>query len=103
MPNFMFVYHGGKRPEGQDAIDKAMAAWGKWMKDNGPAFVDTGNSVGMSKTVSSSGTSDDGGSNPVFGYSIVSTPDMAEACRIASSIPMVTEGGSIEVAEILRM
>ncbi len=103
MPDFMFVYHGGKPPEGQEAIDKAMAAWGKWMQENGPALADAGNPVGKSKTVSSSGTADNGGANPVFGYSIVSAPDIGEACRIASSNPMVADGGSVEVAEILPM
>ncbi|AZQ65781.1 hypothetical protein EF888_00715 [Silicimonas algicola] len=101
MPDFMFVYHGGKPPESQEAIDKAMAAWGKWMQDHGPALTDAGNPVGMSKTVTSSGTTDNGGANPVSGYSIVSAADIAEACRIASSNPMVAGGGSVEVAEIV--
>ena len=103
MPNFMFVYHGGKAPVGQEAIDKSMAAWGKWMQDNGPALVDAGNPVGMSKTVSTSGIADNGGSNPTMGYSIVSANDIAAACKIASSNPVVQDGGSVEVAEILPM
>ena len=46
MPKFLFVYHGGKRPETQADIDKAMAAWGKWMGDNAKALVNPGNPVG---------------------------------------------------------
>lgn len=104
MPNFLFVYHGGKRPETQAEIDKTMAHWGKWMQDNGPALVEPGNPVGMSKTVSSSGTADGGGANPASGYTVVKAADLDAACAIASSNPMVVDGsGSVEVAEIMEM
>ncbi|GHF36741.1 hypothetical protein [Seohaeicola zhoushanensis] len=104
MPKFLFVYHGGKRPETQADIDKAMAAWGKWMTDNGPALVDAGNPVGMSKTVSASGIADDGGANPASGYTIVEAADIAAACRMAQSNPMVMDGsGSVEIAPIMEM
>ena len=101
MPNFMFVYHGGKQPEGQAEIDKAMAAWGKWMTDHGPSLVDPGNPVGMSKTVSSKGVADNGGPNPTSGYTIVKAADISAACQIAQSNPMLDDGGSVEVAEII--
>jgi len=100
MPNFMFVYHGGKQPETQEETDRVMAAWGKWMQDNGPSLVDPGNPVGMSKTVSPDGVADNGGPNPVAGYSIVSAADIDAACNIAKSNPMLDDGGSVEVAEI---
>lgn len=101
MPNFIFVYHGGKVPEGQEEIDRVMAAWGKWMNDNGPSLVDPGNPVGMSKTVSSSGVADNGGSNPTMGYTIVKADDIEAACKMAKSNPALEDGGSVEVAEIL--
>ncbi len=100
MPDFMFVYHGGKTPEDQAAIDDAMARWGKWMQDNAPALKDPGNPVGMSKTVSADGVADNGGSNPVSGYTIVTADDMDAALAMAKTNPMVVDGGSVEVAEI---
>ena len=104
MPKYLFVYHGGKRPESQADIDKAMAAWGKWMEDNGPSLTDPGNPVGMSKTVTTAGVADNGGANPVSGYTMVEAPDIDAACEIAKSNPMVADGsGSVEVAEILPM
>ncbi|SFT35354.1 YciI family protein [Sedimentitalea nanhaiensis] len=104
MPNFLFVYHGGGRPESQEDIDRVMAAWGKWMEDNGASLVEPGNPVGMSKTVSSGGVADDGGANPASGYTIVSAADIDAACAIAKSNPMVLDGsGSVEVAEIMQM
>lgn len=100
MPNFMFAYHGGKAPTSQAEIDKSMAAWGKWMEDHKASLVDPGNPVGMSKTVSKSGVTSNGGANPLSGYTIVSAADIDEACDIATSNPMVADGGSVEVAEI---
>ncbi|MDJ0640190.1 MAG: YciI family protein [Paracoccaceae bacterium] len=103
MPNFLFVYHGGQMPESQEEIDAAMAAWGKWMEDNGPSLVDPGNPVGMSKTVSANGVADNGGANPTMGYTIVRAPDIESACKMAAANPAVSDGGSVEVAEIIEM
>lgn len=103
MPNFMFAYHGGKAPTSQAEIDKTMAAWGKWMEDNKKALVDPGNPVGMSKTVSSSGVSNNGGANPLSGYTVVTAKNIDAACEIAKSNPILADGGSVEVAEIHKM
>ncbi len=104
MPNFLFVYHGGSRPETQDEIDRVMAAWGKWMEDNGANLVEPGNPVGLSKTVNGDGVAEGGGANPASGYTIVSADDIDAACAIAKSNPMVVDGsGSVEVAEIIQM
>lgn len=102
MPDFLFVYHGGKVPETQAAIDASMAAWGKWMGDNQAALVDPGQPVGKSWTVTSGGASEGGGANPVSGYTIVRAADMDAACAIAKSNPMVADGnGSVEIAQII--
>ena len=101
MPNFMFVYHGGSMPETEEEANAAMARWGKWMEDNGPSLVDPGNPVGMSKTVSASGVADNGGANPTSGYTIVSAPDIDAACEMAKTSPMIHDGGSVEVAEVI--
>ena len=103
MPDFLYVYHGGKMPETPEAQAASMAAWGKWMTDNGPALVDPGNPVGMSKTVHAGGVDDNGGSNPTSGYTIIRAGDMQAAVAIAKSCPIVKEGGSIEIAEIHKM
>lgn len=102
MPDFLFIYHGGKAPETQAEIDATMAAWGKWMGDHNAALVDPGQPVGQSRTVSPGGASEGGGANPVAGYTIVRAADMDAACAIAKSNPMVLDGhGSVEVAEII--
>lgn len=103
MPDFLYVYHGGKAPDTPEAQQAVMAAWGKWMQDNGAAMVDPGNPVGMSKTVHAKGVADNGGSNPSSGYTIVRADDIDAAIRIAKGCPFLSDGGSVEVAEIHKM
>lgn len=103
MPDFLFVYHGGKMPETPEAQQASMAAWGKWMEDHSSALKNPGHPVGMSKTVSPAGIADDGGANPTAGFSIISADDIDAACAIAQSNPMLSDGGTIEVAPIIEM
>ncbi len=104
MPKFVFIYHGGGRPETPEEGEKVMAAWTEWMAGIGEDLVDGGNPVGMSKTVSADGIADDGGANPVSGYSLVNAADIDAACEIAKGCPILDGGkGTVEVAEAMMM
>lgn len=104
MPDFIFAYHGGGRPETEEEGAKVMAAWQAWFEGMGAAVRQPGNPVGMSKTVSAGGVADNGGANPLSGYSVVSAASMDAACEMAKGCPMVADGsGSVEVAEIIEM
>lgn len=104
MPKFMYIYHGGGRPETPEEGERVMAAWMKWMEGMGDAIVDGGNPAGMSKTVTVSGVEDNGGSNPVSGYTLVNAADMDAACEMAKGCPILEGGGgTIEVAEAMEM
>ena len=102
MPNFVFAYHGGRKPESPEEGAKLMAAWKAWLVGLGDAVVNPGTPLGMSKTVSSSGVSDDGGSNPLMGFSIVKADSMDAALEMAQACPHL-EIGTIEVAEAKEM
>lgn len=104
MPEFVFAYHGGKAPESPEEGKEVMAAWQAWFADMGAAVVIPGAPVGMSKTVSASGVADDGGANPISGYSVVKAADIATATEMAKGCPMVVTGnGTVEVAEVMEM
>lgn len=104
MPQFLFVYHGGKMPETPEAAARAVSAWETWMKDMGPALVQPGNPVGLSRTVSADGIADNGGANPVSGFSVVEATDIDSATEMARGCPMVADGeGSVEIAQIHEM
>jgi len=103
MPNYVFAYHGGKKPESPEAGAELMAKWNAWLGGLGDAVVDPGTPLGKSKTVSSSGVSDDGGSNPLSGFSIVKADSMDAALEMAKESPFLELEGTIEVAEAMKM
>lgn len=104
MPNFVFAYHGGGMPETPEEGAKVMASWNAWYGAMGAALVDGGAPVGMSKTVSKSGIADDGGANPLSGYTVVTADTIEAACEMAKGCPMVADGsGTVEVAQVHEM
>lgn len=104
MPKYIFAYHGGKAPESPAEGEKVMEKWKSWFGSMGDAVVDGGHPLGMSKTVASGSVADDGGANPISGYSLVNATDMDAAVALAKGCPMVVDGdGSVEVAECFDM
>ncbi len=104
MPKFMLVYHGGSTPESPEEGEKVMAKWMAWLQGMGDAVVDGGNPVGVSKTVLAGSVEDNGGSNPVSGYSMVQADSIDAACELAKGCPILEDAdGSVEVAEIHEM
>lgn len=103
MPKYIFAYHGGGMPDTPEEGEKVMAAWQAWYGEIGGALADGGAPVGMSKTVTSSGVSDDGGSNPLSGYTVVNADNVDAATEMAKGCPILDSGGSVEVAECMEM
>lgn len=102
MPQFIFAYHGGKKPDTPEEGARMMARWATWIEDLGVAMVNPGNPVGKSKTVSAEGVADNGGANPLAGFSLVQAGSIDAAVDMAKGCPFI-EMGSIEVAEIMEM
>ena len=103
MSEYIFAYHGGKKPESPEAGAALMAKWHTWIDGLGDAMVNPGTPVGMSKTVSSAGVTDDGGPNPLSGFSVVKADSMDAALEMAKSCPTLELDGTIEVAEMMEM
>ena len=103
MSEFILAYHGGTMPESPEEGAKIMEKWNGWIEKSGSSMVNPGSPVGMSKTVSPSGVTNDGGSNPLSGYSIVKADDIDGAIAVAKTCPHLEYGGTIEVAELLQM
>ena len=102
MPNYVFAYHGGKEPESPEEGVRERAKWNAWLSDLGDAAVNPGTPMAMHKTVSSSGVSDGGGSNPMSGFSIFKADSMDAALEMAKECPFL-EMGTIVVAEAMEM
>ena len=103
MAKFVFAFHGGGMPETPEEGEKVMAAWGAWMGGLGAALVNGGAAVGKSKTVHAGSVDDDGGANPISGYSVVEAADMDAALVMAKGCPILQAGGSVEVAQEMDM
>lgn len=104
MAKFLFVYHGGSMPETEAEGARVMAEWMAWFEGMGAAVADGGNPVGQSSTVNSDGSvSNDGGSNPASGYSLINADTIEQATTFAKGCPILKAGGSVEVAEAMDM
>ena len=104
MANFVFAYHGGGKPETPEEGERLKGLWWKWVEDLGDAVINPGTPVGMSKTVSADGVTDDGGPHPLMGFSVIAADSMDAALEIAKSCPhLLMKGASIEVAEEFQM
>jgi hypothetical protein len=102
MPKYIFAYHGGTMPDSPEEGAKLMASWQAWLGDLGPAVISPGNPVGKSTTVSSSGVTNDGGANPLSGFSIVLADGLDHAVDMAKRCPHI-DHGTIEIAEMMEM
>ena len=103
MSNYILAYHGGEKPASREEGAKHMAKWKAWIGGLGDAVVNPGTPLGKSKTVSSAGVSDDGGSNPMSGFCVVKADSMDAALEMAKQDPFLDMGGTIEVAEMIEM
>jgi hypothetical protein len=104
MAKYLFVYHGGSRPPTKEAQQQAMADWGTWFGSMGKAVINGGNPVGKSWTVKSGGSvTKDGGANPASGFSLIEAGDYDGAAALAKGCPLLTVGGSVEIAQVMDM
>lgn len=103
MAKYLFAYHGGSMPESEAEVEAVMAAWGAWMGALGQALVDGGAPTTALATVGGDGVVDDGGSNPVTGYSFYEADDLEAAIKAAQDCPIIDAGGTVEVAEVVAM
>jgi hypothetical protein len=104
MAKYLFVYHGGSRPDTKEAQAKVMTAWGQWFGSMGKGLIDGGNPVGKSSTVRANGqVAQDGGANPASGYSLIEAASLEDALAQAKACPILTAGGTVEVAQAMDM
>ena len=102
MANYLLVYHGGTpmddnaTPEQRQAV---MAAWAAWFQKVGGGIVDVGNPISRSWTLANDGTSDNGGSNPATGYSVISADSMQAALELVVGCPQLAAGGTVQLCE----
>ena len=103
MSNYIIAYHGGSKPESPEAGAAHMAKWQDWIAGLGDAAINPGTPLGKSKMVSTGSVSDDAGSAAMSGYSIVEADSMEAAVEMAQACPFLETGGTLQVAQIMKM
>ena len=102
---YLLTYHGGgEMPTVQSEIDAIMKAWGDWFQGmgaagEGPPATRSANPQPSRRT----GIENNGGPNPVSGYSIIEAANQDEANKHAQGCPMLAHDGSVEVTEIIEL
>lgn len=102
MSNYVLTYYGEPKFKSPEEGGKYMTKWQAWVSGLGATLVNPGVPFGKSKTVSSSGVSDDAGSNRVTGFSIVNADSLDAAIKIAKGCPHL-EHGTMGVHEAMEM
>lgn len=104
MAKYLFVYHGGKAPSSPAEVKSVMDAWGAWFGSLGAAVIDGGNPVSRPSTVRSDGSLiEGGGPNPATGYSLIEASSLGDAHQKAKGCPILSVGGSVEIAQAMDM
>jgi YCII-related domain len=94
MPNYVLTFRGqpGRTPTAQEE-----ARWPAWFGQIGASIADTGNRVGQARSVGYRGERDD----VLGGYIVITAADFDAAVAIAQGCPVLHQGGSLEVGEIV--
>jgi hypothetical protein len=98
MARFLVTYHGAGMPEGDEARQQAVAAFGEWVAKTGKALVDPGAPLGPSKTVSQGAVGDGPAPGALGGYSLLEADDLDAAVALVQGHPFVGRGGSLQVS-----
>ncbi len=103
MAQYAFLYYGEPQfdsaEEGQAQQQKFFA----WISGLGEAVVNPGMPLGPPTSVSTAGVSSGSSADRLTGLSIIEADSLETAVAIAKASPYVEVGGSIQVAEVLRM
>jgi len=103
MANYIFAYHGGTKPKTREDGAEHMKKWKTWLEGLGNAVINPGTPLGQSRIVSATGVSEDGGQNPMSGFSVIEADTLDTALEMARACPTLEIGGTIEVAEMMAM
>ncbi|MGA9875739.1 MAG: hypothetical protein WBQ21_08015 [Solirubrobacteraceae bacterium] len=100
MANYLLAYTGGGMAETDAEREAAMAAWGQWFGQLGPAIVDAGNPFGPSASVGAGGT-DGAAKTGLTGYTILTADSLDAAADLAKGCPVFASGGKVDVYEAI--
>ena len=94
MANYVLTFRGqpGRTPTAEEE-----ARWPAWFGQIGASIADMGNRVGQARSVGYDGERGD----VLRGYIVITAADFDAAVAIAQGCPILQQGGSLEVGEIV--
>lgn len=101
MPSYILAFRGGM-PKNPEEGQKMMTAWNAWATDLGASLTDPGAGCGKSRFLAAPDREAECPA-PISGYSVVEAANIEAALDIARRNPIFSLGGTIEVAEAMRM
>jgi hypothetical protein len=97
---FVLAYTGsGSMGDSPEEQQKIMEAWMNWFGSLGESVVDGGTPFGAACTVASDGSVRESGASGLWGYSIITADNVADAANKGKGCPVLAGGGSVEVYE----
>lgn len=103
MPQYIFTYHGGRKPETPEEGQAAMEKWKKWAENLGSKLVNPGTPVGVTKVLTKDGVANDPSPHPIMGFSILEADSMDDAMELLKGCPHFDYEGTLEVSEMMQM
>jgi len=94
MANYVLTFRGqpGRTPTAEEE-----ARWPAWFGQISASIADMGNRVGRARSVGYHGQRDD----VLSGYIVITAADFDAAVAIAQGCPVLQQGGSLEVGELV--
>lgn len=103
MPQFLFTYHGGRKPDTPEEGQEGMQKWMAWAESLGAALVNPGTPVGKTHVLTAEGVSADPSPHPIMGFSVIEAGDLDAAINLLKDCPHFEFGGTLEISEMMEM
>lgn len=103
MPQFIFTYHGGNTPETPEEGKAGMEKWQAWAANLGPALINPGTPVGVTKVLTKDGVSDKPSPHPIMGFSILQAESFDAALQLLQDCPHFDYDGTLGVSEMMQI
>lgn len=94
MPNYAYFFRGAK-PKNVEEGRARQPNWDAWFKSLGDRVVDAG---AIARSLGIAGEAPNGSLVPTTGYAVIRVDSEEEAMALATTCPIYSEGGVVEVA-----
>lgn len=103
MAEYIISYIGGNQPASAEEGQKHFAQFKVWLSSLGEAVVSPANPLKNTHTIQSDGSVSEGSSTAMSGFTVVQADSIEQAVSMAQACPFLGIGGSLEVAELIKM